>query len=55
MCVKNAGKEFGSRKHNFSFVQFWAARKRSTILGECVALFLGNQPTKHKRDLEIIG
>jgi hypothetical protein len=55
-----AGKELGSRKHSeelssFSFVQLWAAKNCNTILAECIALFLGNQPTKHKRDLEIIG
>jgi hypothetical protein len=55
-----AGKELGSSKHgkelsSFSFVKLWAARNYNKILVKCVALFLGNQPTKHKRYLEIIG
>jgi hypothetical protein len=55
-----AGKELGSSKHgkelsSFSFVQLWAARNCNRIPAECVAEFLGNQPTKHKRHLEIIG
>jgi hypothetical protein len=55
-----AGKELGSSKHgkelsSFSFVKLWAARNCNRIRAECVALFLGNQPTKHKRHLEIIG
>jgi hypothetical protein len=55
-----AGKELGSSKHgkelsSFSFVKLWAVRNCNRILAECVALFLGNQPTKHKRHLEIIG
>jgi hypothetical protein len=47
----NAGKEFGS----FSFVQLWAAMNCNRIPAECIAEFLGNQPTKHKRHLEITG
>jgi hypothetical protein len=54
------GKELGS-KHgtieldSFSFVQLWAARNCNIILAECVAELFGNQPTKHKKHLEIIG
>ena len=55
-----AGKELGSNKHgkklsSFSFVQLWAAKNYNRIPAKCVAEFLGNQPTKHKRHLEIIG
>jgi hypothetical protein len=40
---------------SFSFLQLWAAMNGNIILAECVAEFFGNQPTKHKRHLEIIG
>jgi hypothetical protein len=55
-----AGKELGSSKHgkelsSFSFVKLWAVRNCNGILTECVAFFLENQLTKHKRHLEIIG
>jgi hypothetical protein len=54
-----AGKELGSSKYSkelssFSFVKLWAARNCNRILAKCVALFLGNLPTKHKRHLKII-
>ena len=64
MCFKiiklYAGKELGNSKHgkelsSFSFVQLWVVRNCNRIPAECVAEFLGNQPTKHKRHLEIIG
>jgi hypothetical protein len=45
------GKELGS----FSFLQLSAARIGNIIPVKCVAEFFGNQPTKHKRHLEIIG
>ena len=53
------GKELGSSKQgkelsSFSFVQLWVARNCNRIPAECIAEFLGNQPTKHKRHLEII-
>ena len=55
-----AGKELGSNKRgkklsSCSFIQLWAKKDCNRIPAECVAEFLGNQPTKHKRHLEIIG
>ena len=59
MFVKNwavLGSKHGTIElDSFSFAQLWAARNCNIIPAECVAEFLGNHPTKHKRHLEIIG
>ena len=39
----------------FSFLQLSTARIGNIIPAKCVAELFGNQPTKHKRHLEIIG
>ena len=59
MSVKNwavLGSKHGTIKlDSFSFLQLWAVRNGNIIPVECIAEFFGNQPTKHKRHLEIIG
>ena len=59
MSVKNlavlGSKHSTIELDNFSFVQLWAVKNCNIIPAKCVAEFLGNHPTKHKRHLEIIG
>ena len=63
MSVKNwtvLGSKHGTIElGSFSFVQLWTVRNCNIIQAEYVveyvAEFFGNQPTKHKRHLKIIG